>query len=251
MEVHKHPHHVTHKKKWTEYLLEFFMLFLAVFLGFIAENIRENVVESHREKQYINSFYEDLSADKQDLERLIKYLDGEIKIADSIPVLMNNITERTPANLVYVYLRRISRVTGTKLQPNDRTIIQLRNAGGMRLIQNREVSDRIVDYYRYVEFIQTLNDESLVLRRSLREKFQILFNATDFSKVITASNMVINPSEPVFLRSVDANVINACIIEINNIKGINSAMKAAVQNLEKRATQVQTFIQEKYHIENK
>ena len=28
MEVHKHPHHVTHKKKWPEYLLEFFMLFL-------------------------------------------------------------------------------------------------------------------------------------------------------------------------------------------------------------------------------
>jgi len=24
MEAH-HPHHVTHKKKWTEYLLEFFM----------------------------------------------------------------------------------------------------------------------------------------------------------------------------------------------------------------------------------
>ncbi len=32
MEVH-HPHHVMHKKKWGEYLLEFFMLFLAVFLG--------------------------------------------------------------------------------------------------------------------------------------------------------------------------------------------------------------------------
>ena len=37
MEVHKHPHHVTHKKKWSEYLLEFLMLFLAVFLGFLAE----------------------------------------------------------------------------------------------------------------------------------------------------------------------------------------------------------------------
>ena len=24
MEVHKHPHHVMHKKKWGEYLLEFF-----------------------------------------------------------------------------------------------------------------------------------------------------------------------------------------------------------------------------------
>jgi len=26
MEVHKHPHHVTHKKKWGEYLLEFSLL---------------------------------------------------------------------------------------------------------------------------------------------------------------------------------------------------------------------------------
>ena len=32
MEVHKHPHHVTHKKKWNEYLLEFFMLFLCASL---------------------------------------------------------------------------------------------------------------------------------------------------------------------------------------------------------------------------
>ncbi len=50
MEVHKHPHHVTHKKKWTEYLLEFFMLFLAVFLGFVAENIREHIAEKERGK---------------------------------------------------------------------------------------------------------------------------------------------------------------------------------------------------------
>ena len=35
MEVHKHPHHATHKKKWGEYFLEFLMLFLAVFLGFV------------------------------------------------------------------------------------------------------------------------------------------------------------------------------------------------------------------------
>src|SRR5260221_12202191 len=63
MEVHKHPHHVMHKKKWTEYLLEFFMLFLAVFLGFTAENIREGVVESHREKQFMESLVKDLQMD--------------------------------------------------------------------------------------------------------------------------------------------------------------------------------------------
>ena len=57
MEVHKHPHDVTHKKNWKGYLLEFFMLFLAVFLGFIAENEWEHVVEKNRAKQYAKSLY--------------------------------------------------------------------------------------------------------------------------------------------------------------------------------------------------
>src|SRR5580765_8786899 len=55
MEVHKHPHHVTHKKKWGEHLLEFIMLFLAVFLGFLAENIRETCVNRETEKNNIES----------------------------------------------------------------------------------------------------------------------------------------------------------------------------------------------------
>ena len=32
MEVHKHPHHVTHKKKWGEYLPNFFKLSLSFVL---------------------------------------------------------------------------------------------------------------------------------------------------------------------------------------------------------------------------
>ncbi len=62
MEVH-HPHHITHKKKWGEYLLEFFMLFLAVFLGFLAENFREHQVEKERGREYVKSFREDLCKD--------------------------------------------------------------------------------------------------------------------------------------------------------------------------------------------
>ena len=71
MEVHKHPHHVTHKKKWGEYLLEFFMLFLAVFLGFVAENIRENISKHEKEKQLMVWMVEDLRSDKVQLDSLI------------------------------------------------------------------------------------------------------------------------------------------------------------------------------------
>ena len=47
MEVH-HAHHPTHKKKISEYFLEFFMLFFAVTLGFFAENYREHSIIEHR-----------------------------------------------------------------------------------------------------------------------------------------------------------------------------------------------------------
>src|SRR5678816_3065017 len=63
MEVHKHPHHVTHKKNWPEYLLEFLMLFLAVFLGFIAENQREHIVEHQREVKFMSRMLLDLRGD--------------------------------------------------------------------------------------------------------------------------------------------------------------------------------------------
>jgi hypothetical protein len=63
MEVHKHPHHVMHKKKWNEYLLEFFMLFLAVFLGFVAENMRENISEKKQAEELARSLYKDVYSD--------------------------------------------------------------------------------------------------------------------------------------------------------------------------------------------
>jgi hypothetical protein len=58
MEIHKHPHHVTQKKKWGEYLLEFLMIFLAVFLGFVAENIRN--ISVRITKKDLRSLYAEL-----------------------------------------------------------------------------------------------------------------------------------------------------------------------------------------------
>src|SRR6478752_5022447 len=84
MEVHKHPHHVTHKKKWSEYLLEFIMLFLAIFLGFLAENLREQNVEHHREKEYILSLVEDLKSDTVQANEVLKKLNNSSIGIDSV-----------------------------------------------------------------------------------------------------------------------------------------------------------------------
>jgi len=71
MEVHKHPHHVTHKKKWIEYFLEFLMIFSAVTLGFYAENIREHASDTAREKEYMRSMVEDLKQDTSNCHKVI------------------------------------------------------------------------------------------------------------------------------------------------------------------------------------
>lgn len=94
MEVH-HPHHPTHKKKWSEYIIEFVMLFAAVTLGFFAENQREQYIERHRGIQFMESCMEDLSKDKVEMIAARKYETTRI----------NNLGEDFREPLKYVYLK--------------------------------------------------------------------------------------------------------------------------------------------------
>jgi hypothetical protein len=119
MEVH-HSQHPTHKKKWTEYLLEFFMLFLAVFLGFVAENIREHIVEKERGRQYMHSLIEDLKVDTSSLSANISARQHRSMIADSLILLLSSASAKENGNSIYYYARSIS--PPINFFPNDRTI---------------------------------------------------------------------------------------------------------------------------------
>src|SRR4051794_2235619 len=89
MEAH-HSHQVLHKKKWAEYLLEFFMLFLAVFLGFVAENIREHAVEKERARQYAASLVHDLEKDTAMVQIDIMQIKNAIAKVDSLALFLRN-----------------------------------------------------------------------------------------------------------------------------------------------------------------
>ena len=89
MEVH-HPHHPTHKKKWSEYIIEFVMLFAAVTLGFLAENLREHQIMNHRVEQNKIAILKDLqtqmrsAAGKLDFERAAELRDIIFEIKASL-----------------------------------------------------------------------------------------------------------------------------------------------------------------------
>ena len=244
MEVHHHAH--TERKKWTHYFWEFFMLFLAVTLGFFVENQREHFIENKREKQYIQSFYEDLTSDEHDLQSNINYLRQQSKEADSLEKLLLHITIKQPANQIYMYLRGITRSSAGLVFPNDRTIVQLRNAGGMRLIKNKNVSDSMVSYYRAAEIIQYITQEGLIHRRTLRQTYMPLINAEDFFKVLDSTNSVINVSESLYLRKIDPDIINQCLIEIDRIKTLNLALAGRIELLKEKAGYIKVFIEKEY-----
>ena len=246
MEVHQHTH--TPRKKWTHYFWEFLMLFLAVTLGFFVENQREHFIENQREKQYIRSFYEDLTADENDLQLNIDFLRSQMQQADSLQKLMSSINAKQPANRIYMYLRGVTRSSQGLVYPNDRTIVQLRNAGGMRLIKNKNVSDSMVGYYRTIEIIQFLMEDDLSAKRRLRERYMPLLNAEDFAKIIDSTNAIINTTEMLYLRKADADIINDCLIEIDRIKTLNGALANRIQRLKEKAGRIKDFIKKVYKL---
>ena len=244
MEVHTHTH--TDRKKWTHYFWEFLMLFLAVFCGFLAEYQLEHTIEKSREKQYMRSFVEDLERDKNTLTERIAYCYLTIGRADSAIAVFNNPKPNDQAGEIYYFLRWMHR--SDVFSVNDGTIVQLRNAGGMRLVSNKKVLDSIIDYYKEVEHIQFIYEEQVEWRRSLRPYFPKLFDGNDYGKAIDEKNFVIRPPGPVKLRATDPESINSTILLLNNIKGINLGLKRRMEGLKIRAGVIREVIVKEYHL---
>ena len=166
MEVHHHSHSAP--QKWKHYLWEFFMLFLAVFCGFLAENQREHFVEHNREKQFMESLVEDLETDTVELRRAMIKADSVASYVDSAVMILRDFKPQSRVSL------RLSDLVGLAGQRQlliytDRTATQLKNAGGMRLIRNKKVSNLIVKYWKEIEESNISLDRYMVYRNASRE----------------------------------------------------------------------------------
>jgi hypothetical protein len=173
MEVHHHSHTTDPdghrgRKKWTHYFWEFFMLFLAVFCGFLAENQREHFVEHNREKQYMRSLIEDLETDTIELHRAMIKADSVIFYSDSVLTFLASyqISKQIPFRFAGFIGRAGQRQT---LINTDRTSLQLKNSGAMRLIRKKNVSDLILKYWKQIDETNISLERYIVYRNSGRE----------------------------------------------------------------------------------
>jgi hypothetical protein len=152
MEVHNHAHHSAEKKKWGEYLLDFFMLFLAVFLGFIAENIREHVVEHSRSKEYAVSLVQDLQNDTVAINVQKKSGRIFIAVADSLLELSKKPLEGRNA-AEFSFYTRFAYWT-VPLSWSRATFEQIKNSGSLRYFKNYKLLEKLMKYDGLVKEIE-------------------------------------------------------------------------------------------------
>jgi hypothetical protein len=246
MEVHHHPTAPKKEKHFKHYLFEFMMLFLAISAGFLVENLREHYVEGKREKEFIKSFVEDLKQDTTNINSNTQLRNSKIIVMDSLIDLLNGPDPNKEGQSAYYFGRRVTR--STLFQSNDRTIKQLKNAGGLRLIRSQRASNAIMEYDHAIDYIIYLQNIREV--QELTEIYPLLAKIYD-GNVLEAmiSGMEINrpPGNPA-LRSTDRNLILDLIYFLHQYKTTSIVLIARLQTVKEKAIETIQFLQKEYDL---
>ena len=262
MEVHKHPHHVTHKKKWGEYLLEFSMLFLAVFLGFLAEYQLEHVIEKDREKEYMVTMVEDLKADMPLLVSTEKNWEDANNSADSVVAAITFPIATADLRKAYRHINEALNYWSFKY--NDRTTVQLKNAGGFRLLRNKKVATEIIAYDQFYYNAMTNMEaqhnsfyETVVKLRNkvfVQEIISNIYNRYKYNPVPFSANLWIDSLINKNKIPLQAEAQSTLLFEFKNAllsykQDYTNNMKGGYDDLLKSQQGLLTLISKEYHLE--
>jgi hypothetical protein len=178
MEVHKHPHHVTHRKKWAEYFLEFLMIFLAVTLGFFAETIRETTTEHKRAKEFASAMFKDLRHDTTQLNSYKQYFTAAANYIDTLmQLLRTEELKNIPTGKLYWY--GLWGGAHRYFISNDATFQQMKSSGSLRYFK-QTIADDVANYDRFCRVMQDLDEKQhgvyLEVRKIRAQLFDFRYN---------------------------------------------------------------------------
>ena len=250
MEVHHHPH--VEKKAFKEYFLEFVMIFLAVTLGFFAESLREHINDNEKREQYIQSLVEDLQSDTARMNDIIQFDEAKITGLNSMYQCYDTVTSNLNETSCMGLLIKYTKVNRPFLI-NDRTISQLANAGGFRLLK-KEDADSILAYERMYkndhDFETTVYQEAQNnVRNTLNElaSFKVispLENVSSLNGADTGSSTLNGP----LLFSDDRALLNKWFNQLQLYVRVTKAQKTLLNILRDKATNLIDFYKSKHQL---
>lgn len=221
------------------------MLFLAVFCGFLAENFREQSVERHREKQFIQSYIEDLKTDTASIRKVFDFRTEKMKRMDSLMNMLEMQTIKGHEKELYYFGRTLIRTL--RFLSNDRTITQLKNSGALRLIRNEQAADSMISYQQLVETIMTNQEDDRIERRAVDPILSRMFNPFVFDKMVSLDG-VSRPADDPPLRSYDPAIQQDLAYYIHQLKGSSFIIERRLEQLNDKAKNLISFLMKEYHL---
>ena len=238
MEVHAHTH--TARKKWTHYFWEFFMLFLAVTLGFFVENQREHFIEHKREKQYMQSMLEDLIQDTLEINRISLLNTTHINYIDTLlnTLLLPSVEDSATRRKLYDFMT--ASMAGELAVFSQRTLSQLKNAGGLRLVRKKEVADLISLHDSKIQYLG-------VIAKSLDE------STTDATRVGTEifdlNYYRLNHDRKYELITYDPKMLKKFFNWVDIVQNVFYYYSDHLQKEKQVAIKLMLLIKKEYHLE--
>lgn len=250
MEVHHHPQ--VEKKNFKEYFLEFLMIFLAVTLGFFAESLREHINDHAKSEQYIQSLVEDLESDTARLNDIIDFDAGKMAALSNMYQCYDTVTNNLKATTCMGELIKFSKVNRPFLA-NDRTVTQLANAGGFRLLAKGD-ADSILSYEKMCrnvhDFETTVYQEAQDnVRNTLNDlaNFKVvspLENVSSLSGSDSGSSSLSGP----LLFSDDRKLLNKWFNQLQLYLRVTKAQSVLLNRLRQMAINLINFYKNKHHL---
>jgi len=237
MDTHAHHLHRAPGKKIWHYFFEFLMLFLAVFCGFMAENWREQLREHKREKEFIRSIVEDLKSDTLQSNKTLLQLKRIQSGMDSVMILLSSPGIVDNSREAY---RLWTKYMGIEVfVSNDRTFQQLKNSGELRLIRNKAVSDRIMDYEQTLKKYGTQSN--------------LMYNAVPYvaniSQLFDFISLEKNQNIPVPLTEQGKKFLSDAYARLQLWNRGLIGLISWLEDVNEEGARLVTFIQKEYHLE--
>lgn len=242
MEVHQHTH--TERKKWFHYFWEFLMLFFAVTLGFFVENQREHYIEHKRGLQYIRSFVEDLKTDTGNFSGFIKLYQKKETDLNHLYLCYDSINKKLNSTtcIKNIYAATIGY---QDLIYTDRTLQQLKNSGGLRLIEEQD-ADSIIKYDQLLRYLLKVEATSLQeMQTRVRNTRNSVFA---YSETMESEWEKGAQPETVNLISTDKELLNRFFNEVMVYRFACRFQFRQLIKLKENAVRLILFYSQKYHL---
>ncbi len=230
MEVH-HPHHPTHKKKWSEYILEFFLLFTAVTLGFFAENLREHQVEIHKTEKSLKTLYLNIQKDSILFSTAIP---KRKKIDSLYEVILKYYGKGDLKKHLLASYTLIGQISNRSMPSiNNMALDEVKNTGRLNFIEDDKLINAIQNYSHFTKILESreLREENFLSQfiDPIRFKFfeqTILFNLNYDDAYVLGDSIYTKPLKtmPKRIYLLEENTFSESSF-INITGGMNNVIK--------------------------